>query len=360
MDTSAPRIAVVGAGVVGLAAAEALGSRGAHVTTFDPSPPGSGQSFGRVRAFRIAHPLTAAVHLAVRALGLWREWETDWGQPLVRSHGLLTSDPDRRRWAASMSAAGQPFCFPTPAEASELCPLVDTGGVDAETLIFDPQAGAIDTRATIEWLVARNGDHRWHLVAERVSTIRDSSGSQVVVTTDSGDHHFDAAVVAAGDGTVALAADRGLHLETLPQMRTWATLRPYTEMPPTAMWMEMLPGHRYGWAQLGVDGAVALSGDWSSNDPSDTSAGSLAAALDYARRLMPGLDPATAREQQMLVAPVTVPGGMPFAISTSGAVTLIEGNQMFKFAPVLGQILADAVDGHLQPEVPHFATLPSD
>ena len=113
----------------------------------------------------------------------------------------------------------------------------------------------------------------------------------------------------------------------------------------------------HGWAQLGPDGVVALSGDWSSNDPTDTSAGSLSAAVDYAESLMPVLDPATAKPQEMLVAPVTVPDGKPFAISTVGPVTLVEGNQLFKFAPLLGRMLADAVEGLPLPEVPTFESV---
>ncbi|MFI0432078.1 MAG: FAD-dependent oxidoreductase [Candidatus Nanopelagicales bacterium] len=361
MVASPREVAVVGAGVVGLSAAAALGLRGARVTTFDPEPPGSGQSFGPVRAFRVAHPTALGVDLAVRSLALWSDWEQQWQRPLIRRHGLLMADPESGLWAARMSAAGQPFRLPSRADAAELCPLVDADRLDPTELYFDPQAGAIDTRATIEWLLALNGDFGWRLVPEHVVAVRPSAGAGAatgaLVVAGGSKYRFDAAVVAAGAGTEALAEGLGLHLDTAPQQRTWAALRPHAPLPATAMWMQMLPGHRYGWAQMGVDGAVALSGDWSSNDPSDTAAGSFDAALDYAADLMPKLDPATARRREMLVAPVVVPGGQPFAISTVGAVTLVEGNQLFKFAPLLGHVLADAVVGQLPPWVPAFAAV---
>ena len=357
MDARAVKVAVVGAGVVGLAAAHALGRRGCSVTTFDPEPPGSGQSFGRVRAFRIAHPSVYGVGLAVQSRALWREWEDQWSEPLIRCDGLLISDPDREVWAAAMAEVGQPSRFPSREQVGTLCPLVDASLLDLDSLVFDPQAGAIDARATIDWLLAINGDHDWTLIPEHViRVIGDTDGPAVVVTAGA-ERSFDAVVVAAGAGTEALAAGLGLHLDTVPQQRTWATMRPRTALPASAMWMSMLSGHRYGWAQLGPDGVVALSGDWSSNDPTDTSAGSLSAAVDYAESLMPVLDPATAKPQEMLVAPVTVPDGKPFAISTVGPVTLVEGNQLFKFAPLLGRMLADAVEGLPLSEVQTFESV---
>ena len=355
MGEARRRVAVVGAGVIGLAVAAELGRRGATVTTFDPEPPGSGQSFGRVRAFRVAHPTVIGVDLAIRSLALWRHWEEQWQQPLIRSHGLLLADVERHAWAQSMARAGQPFTLPHRAAAAELCPLVAADRLDPAALIFDPQAGAIDTRATIEWLLAISGDYDWRLVPEHVVRVRPQSATGAsVLLADGTEQSFDAVVVAAGAGTEALAAGLGLHLDTLPQQRTWAALRPRPPLAQTAMWMQMLPGHRYGWAQLGADGLVAMSGDWSSNNPSDTSAGSFAAALAYAAELMPVLDPTTARSQEAQVAPVDVPGGWPFAISTTGAVTLIEGNQLFKFAPLLGRMLAAAVEGREAVGVPSF------
>ncbi len=354
MNTPPRNVAVVGAGVVGLAAADALGRCGCRVTTYDPEPPGSGQSFGRVRAFRIAHPTASGVELAVQSQALWREWEDQWSEPLIRRHGLLISDPHRDDWAEALAEAGQPSQFPTREQAGSLCPLVDAARLDPDTLVFDPQAGAIDTRATIEWLLAINGDHHWTLIPEHVTRVVGGPGASATVITAETERSFDAVVVAAGAGTEALASGLGLHLATSPQQRTWATMRPRTALSASAMWMAMLPGGRYGWAQLGPDGVVALSGDWSSNDPTDTSAGSLSAAVDYAEDLMPRLDPTTVRPQEMLVSPVTVPDGLPFAISSVGPVTLVEGNQLFKFAPLLGRLLADAVAGLPLPGVPTF------
>ena len=82
-------VIVVGAGVVGLAAAYELGRAGQTVRVVSADVPGSRQSAGLSRIFRLAHadgPLTEA---AARARGLWEEWEAAAGAPLLDRTGLL-------------------------------------------------------------------------------------------------------------------------------------------------------------------------------------------------------------------------------------------------------------------------------
>lgn len=82
-------VVVVGAGVVGLAVAHELRRAGHHVTVVSADVPGSRQSCGLTRIFRLAHadgPLTEA---AAASLGLWEEWEARAGRPLLDRVGLL-------------------------------------------------------------------------------------------------------------------------------------------------------------------------------------------------------------------------------------------------------------------------------
>ena len=58
------RVAVVGAGIVGLSTAAALSDRGASVTVFERGVPGDGQSGGSGRIFRHAHDDPRLVELA--------------------------------------------------------------------------------------------------------------------------------------------------------------------------------------------------------------------------------------------------------------------------------------------------------
>lgn len=82
-------VIVVGAGVVGLAAAYELARAGHRVTVLSADVPGGVQSRGLTRIFRLSHadgPLTDA---AARSLELWQEWEELAGQPLLERTGLL-------------------------------------------------------------------------------------------------------------------------------------------------------------------------------------------------------------------------------------------------------------------------------
>src|ERR1700722_15511233 len=54
-DTVARTIAVIGAGVIGVACARALQRDGHRVTIYDPEPPGSGASFGNAGHLAIDH-----------------------------------------------------------------------------------------------------------------------------------------------------------------------------------------------------------------------------------------------------------------------------------------------------------------
>ena len=72
-----PRIAVIGAGIIGSAIAESLVSRGAQVTLFDMRRPGAGASqasAGVLCPFVEARPGSPLLALGARSLGLWDAW----------------------------------------------------------------------------------------------------------------------------------------------------------------------------------------------------------------------------------------------------------------------------------------------
>lgn len=85
------KVAVVGAGVMGSAAAWALADRGADVTLYEQFEEGHarGSSHGRTRIFRLAYPEERWVKLAEEALVGWRELERASGRDLLELHGLV-------------------------------------------------------------------------------------------------------------------------------------------------------------------------------------------------------------------------------------------------------------------------------
>lgn len=82
-------VVVVGAGVVGLAAGWELTRAGHRVRVISADVPGSRQSAGLTRIFRLAHADRGLTEAAARSLALWREWEAAAGQPLLDPVGLL-------------------------------------------------------------------------------------------------------------------------------------------------------------------------------------------------------------------------------------------------------------------------------
>src|SRR2546430_6584236 len=85
--------AVIGAGVVGLATADALMRRGADVACFEKAVPGQGQSAGATRAFRHRHEDRDLVDLALVARRGWHALEARAHRLLLRHDGLLAARP---------------------------------------------------------------------------------------------------------------------------------------------------------------------------------------------------------------------------------------------------------------------------
>jgi sarcosine oxidase len=89
------RVAIVGAGINGVAAAYALASAGDEVTLYEQFRLGHtrGSSHGASRIFRLAYPDPEWVRLAQEALPGWRALEADSGATLLELNGLVELVP---------------------------------------------------------------------------------------------------------------------------------------------------------------------------------------------------------------------------------------------------------------------------
>ena len=85
------RVAVIGAGVMGLATGWALRRRGVEPVVYEQFTIGNphGSSHGRSRIFRLAYVEPEYVRLAQESLGLWRELESDTGETVLELNGLV-------------------------------------------------------------------------------------------------------------------------------------------------------------------------------------------------------------------------------------------------------------------------------
>jgi len=85
------RVAVIGAGVMGLATGWALRRRGHEPVVYEQFTVGNprGSSHGRSRIFRLAYAEPEYVRLAQEALPLWRELEAETGETILELNGLV-------------------------------------------------------------------------------------------------------------------------------------------------------------------------------------------------------------------------------------------------------------------------------
>jgi sarcosine oxidase len=179
-------VAIVGAGIMGSAAARALARAGHDVTLFEQFRVGHnrGSSHGRSRIVRLAYPEVEFVELAKESFAGWRELEEESGTELLELNGLLelVEDPGQSSRAA-LEAAGAEFELLEADEARRRWPV---GVPDGWTALFQPEAGIVRAdlahRAFLDSAVA----HGARLEEDtRVDSLDDPEAEAVVVTAGS-------------------------------------------------------------------------------------------------------------------------------------------------------------------------------
>jgi sarcosine oxidase len=328
------RVAVVGAGVVGLSATAALLERGADVVCFERSgSPMQERSVGSSRIFRLAHREPELVRLAADARAGFDRWAERAGSPMIIPSGCVISGADVPAWAAAMDAAGAPFETPDSPDGLRL----PARRAPAEALL-DPSGGVVDVDAVRAHLT---GLTRRALRLEPVEAV-DADAS---VWTPSGHARFDAVLLAAGAGTPALATQVGIAVPGALEHHVRFTF-PVDPAVPWRSWID-LPADGLGTYQhASGPGRWAVGGHL---DPAAT-------AWEVGRDAATAAARATVRQyarEHLTVEPRVVetvycaptPGlGDGIHVQRSGRVVAVHGENLFKFAPVLGTMLAAACE----------------
>ena len=176
------RVAVVGAGVMGCAAAWALTERGADVTVLEQFDldHARGSSHGRSRIVRLAYPDPAWVRLAEEAMSGWRDLEAQSGQELLGLYGLveLASSPELTS-ASALDACGADYRLLDPREALARGVTLPPGW----SALYQPEAGIVyadRARAAFLELARRRGAQVE--TGHRVDSLDDVAADVVVVT----------------------------------------------------------------------------------------------------------------------------------------------------------------------------------
>lgn len=161
---SSPRIAIAGAGIIGLSCALELADRGAIVTLYDPNEPGRGASWAAAGMIAPAFEAAAepGIHpklfdLCLESARLWPDFaarlEQESGQSIGYSRGpslaLATDEKSQRHLMAILTklhAAGLPGNVLSPEEALRLEPALSK---DIPFALSLPTDGHVNNRAVV-------------------------------------------------------------------------------------------------------------------------------------------------------------------------------------------------------------------
>src|SRR4051794_21749607 len=213
------RVAVVGAGILGVSTAVALARKGVRVTLFAEASPSSGAS-GRSLAWLNSYGRRTPEYHNLRLLGLDR-YRTFASRvdaaSYLRFDGGLTWGPDgqadgHRDAFEYMRKIGYAAEWISAEEVAALTPGVDTTAIPAEGAIFNPQEGWVDLQRLIDELVdqflalggvVRTDSGRCEITVAggRVTGVRTGHGEVVP---------FDTAVLATGADVPGTLRDLGL------------------------------------------------------------------------------------------------------------------------------------------------------
>jgi glycine/D-amino acid oxidase-like deaminating enzyme len=343
-------VAVVGAGIIGLATAYELMRRGVDVRVFEAARPGAGQSAGRTRIFRHSHRRLELVQLAVEARARWEDWEQRLGVRLLGREGLLLTGPSAEEVAALLAAAGAPGRLLDERAQAEVMPILRPPWGPA---LLDELGGSTDVRAAVDGLAAALGKR---IILAEVFAV--GTGEPAVVETSEGIWEAGRVVLCAGAAVGALGPAAGIEIPLTVTCHARVTFR--VREPSLAGRLPALQ------EQTGTFGetvyaaafpgepfyAVGLSGEGSDvplcpgrDAAAETLVDRIAA---YAREALPGLDPDP--DSVRLCLQTLLPGGSDnFGVWRSGTVLALAGDNLFKFAPLAGRVLAGVACGESIP-----------
>jgi sarcosine oxidase len=336
------RVAVVGAGVVGMAAAAHLAERGDDVVCYEAMPgPMTVRSAGSTRIFRLAHGSAEMVELAAVAKAGFGRWSEQAGERLVGGQTCVVTGADVEAWAAAMDAAGA---------AHDVVSALSSSGPPARSLpapvLVDRAGGVIDVDAVRSHLSTVVGRRVIH---EPVHAL-DQIGDAAQVWGSNGEARYDRVVIAAGSGTSPLAQQVGIHTPSALAHHARFSFRLDNSSPardPSGLpaWIDQPPSGLATYQHRSGPGLWCVGGHLPDADVAwelgqqEAVGRARAAVREYARR---NLD-VEARVVETLYCTVTPGLGDGVNITRNGPFAAVHGENLFKFAPVIGSLIERAL-----------------
>ena len=351
MAAETVEIAVVGAGITGLAIARALTLRGADVLVLEQTGIGSGQSGIQPGGVRQQWGTTIACRIARESAAFWRDAEAALDFPvalgfqacgyLFTAHSEAALDRLRAN-VAIQNAEGVPSRIVSAEEAAALVP-----GLGTETLTgaaWCDEDGYFDRPQSVVEAFGREAEVR----IATVHALRPTTPAWAL-DTSSGTLSAETVVVAAGRASVELVAGLGVELPIESEERHLFVSLPIGErlLDPLVVSAE----RAFAAKQLG-DGRV-LASDLAAAGPAQQGVAAWRARVrEGIRELLPRLEyvdfPVVASgayditpDRQPILGGIPGHPGLYVAAGFSG--------HGFMIAPAVGRILADAIEGRHDP-----------
>lgn len=344
MSVDAVEVAVVGGGVMGLAAAWELARRGLRPVVFERFARGhrEGASHGATRNFNNAYDEQHYLDLLVRAKEGWDALGLVDGEPLLRLHGLVThGDVDLESIERRLTERGIHAEILSSRDAASRW----AGMRFTDAVLFSRDAGVARASATIGELERRivdaGGEVRWETPVIRI----DETDSGVDLVLADGRVRADTVVVTVGAWTTKMLPGLGLPRlavteETPAHFRpvdgsVWPSFNHYVDPAryPATVYGMPTPGE-------GVKVGFHRVGDPVDPDARPHRITHADALADYVREWMPGVDPASAVP---ISCTYTSTDDSAFVLDRRGRIVVGAGfsGHGFKFAPGVGAVLAD-------------------
>ncbi|MCW5937160.1 MAG: FAD-dependent oxidoreductase [Fimbriimonadaceae bacterium] len=348
------RVAVVGAGIMGLCTARALADRGHQVVVFEKAEPGNrlGSTSGRSRIVRQAYPDRFYSEILLEGHALWQELEQAAGKRLVHAVGLLYIGPrdeaEIQMEVQTLSSLNQVHKLVGPEEVRSVSPTIRLQ--HHEIAIHTLEAGWADVPA----------------VLDAVALLAMQAGAEFAtkeVSPDEQFEDFDRAVVTVGpwvtrwgklrqgsNGKSSVYGESSNRKQTglAVTLQTYAYVRGHHQGP---VWIEGFGDHLYGFPnEPGKDCfKIGLHSPGPVTDPDDPH-------RIPDRRVQSEIKEAARRRFDLKspeiieahTCPYTTAPNDDFKIGWRDDKTLLASpcsGHGFKFGPWMGQFLADLAEG---------------
>jgi sarcosine oxidase len=364
-------IVVVGLGVMGSAALHALARRGQRVLGIERFAPGHdrGSSHGVTRLIRLGyfeHP--SYVPLLRRAYELWRALEQTSGRKLLHVTGIAEIGPPDGVLVQGTLASARLHSLPHEVLAAhDLMRRYPAFRLPPHYVgVVQPDGGFLETAPSIDAFLAlakmAGAEIR---TGECVRAIEPHAGG-VRIVSERGIVEADAAIVAAGPWTKSLLPDIPAPLRVTRQVMGWfSPTEPELVAPGRfpAFLLESVHGIHYGFPPFG-DATVKVAKHHHRDETVDADTYDRAVSAADERLIRAAIAAHVPAANGPLVAAQTclytmMPDGDFLIDRLPGCPQVIVASPCsghgFKFAPVIGEILADlAIDGRTVHDISRF------